>query len=241
MAARKTGRPRGRPPGAKNKAKAEPKTETLPDGRVVVTRTEFARRLGISRQAVVKRTVPQGGPIPVYGPNLMVDPDEAEALWFATMHNKGSEQRSTARLPSGDAGGLAPPAAGAIGAADDDDTDDADDADDAAEIPAFSTAPAEQGSASNAARAKLAISVIKAQKDKIDLERIKGNLIDKSAALRQAFLFSRKMRDGWMNWPARVAPIIAAELGVGEAAVYEVLDRHVRENLNDLADQTVDL
>jgi hypothetical protein len=55
-----------------------------------LTQAEFARRRGISREAVRKRTVTAGGPIPVHGPRKLIDPDKADGLWQPTMSAAGA-------------------------------------------------------------------------------------------------------------------------------------------------------
>ncbi len=39
-----------------------------------------------------------------------------------------------------------------------------------------------------------------------------------------------------MNWPARVGPVIAAELGLPPDPVLEALNKHVQQQLDDLGD-----
>jgi hypothetical protein len=43
-------------------------------------------------------------------------------------------------------------------------------------------------------------------------------------------------RDVWVNWPARVAALMAAEIGVETPAMQEVLQTHVHNQLQELAD-----
>jgi hypothetical protein len=69
-----------------------------------VTQAEFARRRGISREAVRKRTVTAGGPIPVYGPGKLLDVAEADALWDATMSPQGVGNTQARATASGAAG-----------------------------------------------------------------------------------------------------------------------------------------
>jgi hypothetical protein len=64
----------------------------------LVTQAVYARRRGISREAVRQRTVTAGGPIPVHGARKLIDPAEADALWEAT--------KSPAGASHGDGGGL---------------------------------------------------------------------------------------------------------------------------------------
>jgi hypothetical protein len=47
---------------------------------------------------------------------------------------------------------------------------------------------------------------------------------------------ARQERDVWLGWPARVAALMAAELGVGAHALQTVLETHVREHLGQLGD-----
>jgi hypothetical protein len=56
----------------------------------LVTQASYARRRGISREAVRKRTVTAGGPIPVHGPRKLLDVAEADALWEATKSTAGA-------------------------------------------------------------------------------------------------------------------------------------------------------
>jgi hypothetical protein len=41
-----------------------------------------------------------------------------------------------------------------------------------------------------------------------------GRLVDAEAAKKAVFDLSCQDRDSWANWPSRVTPLIAAELGV---------------------------
>ena len=54
-----------------------------------MTQAEYARHRHISREAVRKRTVTSGGPIPVHGPKRLIDPVEADALWTVTKTRHG--------------------------------------------------------------------------------------------------------------------------------------------------------
>jgi hypothetical protein len=55
----------------------------------LVTQAEYARHRHISREAVRKRTVTAGGPIPVHGPKRLIDLAEADALWTVTKTGHG--------------------------------------------------------------------------------------------------------------------------------------------------------
>jgi hypothetical protein len=97
-------------------------------------------------------------------------------------------------------------------------------------------------------QARTANEVLKAQERRLRLQQMKGELVDRAKAVAQVFRLAREERDAWVNWPARVAAMIAAELsasgsdGAGEAvqvdqhSLHTVLERHVREHLAELAE-----
>ena len=63
-------------------------------------------------------------------------------------------------------------------------------------------------------QARSANEVLKAQERRVRLQRMKGELVDRAKAVAQVFRLARDERDAWVNWPARVAAMIAAELEV---------------------------
>jgi hypothetical protein len=97
-------------------------------------------------------------------------------------------------------------------------------------------------------QARTANEVLKAQERRVRLQRLKGELVDRAKAVAQVFRLARDERDAWVNWPARVAAMMAAELSAssGEAAgeavqvdqrgLHTVLERHVRDHLAELAE-----
>jgi hypothetical protein len=85
-------------------------------------------------------------------------------------------------------------------------------------------------------QARTANEVLKAQERRVRLQRMKGELVDRAKAVAQVFRLARDERDAWVNWPARVAAMIAAELEVDLHKLHTVLERHVREHLAELAE-----
>jgi hypothetical protein len=85
-------------------------------------------------------------------------------------------------------------------------------------------------------QARTANEVLKAQERRVRLQRMKGELVDRAKAVAQVFRLARDERDAWINWPARVAAMIAAELEVDTHELHTVLERQVREHLNELAE-----
>ncbi len=78
--------------------------------------------------------------------------------------------------------------------------------------------------------------MLKAQERRIRLAKLKGTLIDRDRATALVFRLARAERDAWVNWPARVAALMAAELGTETAVMQKVLEKHVRAQLEELAE-----
>jgi hypothetical protein len=85
-------------------------------------------------------------------------------------------------------------------------------------------------------QARTANEVLKAQERRLRLQQMKGELVDRAKAVAQVFRLAREERDAWVNWPARVAAVMAAELEVDPHQLHTVLDRHVRDHLAELAE-----
>lgn len=90
-------------------------------------------------------------------------------------------------------------------------------------------------------QAKTANEVLKSQERRLKLQKLKGELVDRARAEALVFRLARETRDAWVNWPARAAALIAAELGLEPAAMQKVLEAHVRAHLDELAEGRIDL
>lgn len=90
-------------------------------------------------------------------------------------------------------------------------------------------------------QAKTANEVLKAQERRIRLAKLKGELVDRDRATTLVFRLAREERDAWVNWPARVAALMAAELGTETAVMQKILEIHVRAHLEELAQPTIAL
>jgi hypothetical protein len=89
-------------------------------------------------------------------------------------------------------------------------------------------------------QARTANEVMKAQLRRIELQRKKGEVVDRARATALVFRLARQERDAWAGWPSRVAAMMAAELGLGAHAMQTVLERHVRVQLESLAEFRVE-
>lgn len=81
-------------------------------------------------------------------------------------------------------------------------------------------------------RANLAL---KAQKQKLELDARRGELVERAKAERVVFEFGRRVRDAWVLWPARVAAGLAAQFGADPHAVETALAAEVRKHLEELS------
>src|ERR687898_937138 len=61
-------------------------------------------------------------------------------------------------------------------------------------------------------QARTANEVLKAQERRVRLQRMKSELVDRAKAVAQVFRLAGEERDAWVNWPARVTAMMAAEL-----------------------------
>jgi hypothetical protein len=85
-------------------------------------------------------------------------------------------------------------------------------------------------------QARTANEVLKAQERRIRLQKLKGDVVDRARAVSLVFRLARQERDAWAGWPARVAAMMAADLGISAHAMQTVLETHVRQHLADLAE-----
>lgn len=79
-----------------------------------------------------------------------------------------------------------------------------------------------------------------ATKHLLAARRDAGDVVDLEVAEAVLFEQARQYRDALMNWPVRIGPLIAAELGVSADPVVEQLNIHVQQLLNDLGEPDPD-
>jgi len=103
------------------------------------------------------------------------------------------------------------------------------------------TDPVAPGGEVSFLRARMANEVLKAQTQKVRLQKLKGEVVDRSRAAAYVFDLARRERDAWMNWPPRIAANMAAELSVDPHLLEQVLERHLRAHMAELAEVKVEL
>jgi hypothetical protein len=173
----------------------------------------YARRRGVSHVAVLRAA--KVGRIPLEADGS-VDPAKADAAWARSTDpaKGGSRARST-----GAAEKLRPVA-------------------DAAVSSVHETLK-EQGLPAGGVtfvQARTAHEFAKAHLARLRLQRLKGEVVDRAQATALVFRLAREERDAWVNWPARVAALMASELGVKSHAMQKILETHVRAHLGELAE-----
>jgi hypothetical protein len=90
-------------------------------------------------------------------------------------------------------------------------------------------------------QARTANEVLKAQERRLRLQRLKDELVDRNRVIAHVFSLARAERDAWIGWPARVAALMAAELGVDAHQLEQLMLAHVRAHLETLAEPRIDL
>ncbi len=172
----------------------------------------YARSRGVSHVAVLKAAKAGRIPLEVDG---SIDPVKADAAWA----------RST---DPGKAKGMAKPAPEPMKPVPD------------AALGSVRETLKEQGLPASGnvtfVQARTAHEIAKAHLARLRLQRMKGELVDRARTTALVFRLAREERDTWANWPARVAALMAAELGQDAHTLQKVLDSHVRAHLSELAE-----
>lgn len=166
---------------------------------------EYARRRGVSHTAVRKAV--QTGRIPQEADGT-IDPVKADAAWDA----QTDPGRRAASAPKPVIEAPVSPAP----------------------TPQREAAPAAAAGATFA-QARTAHEVAKAQKARIQVDRLKEEVIDRARATALVFKLARQERDAWITWPARVAGQMAAEIGIDPHVMQTLLEAHVHAHLDELS------
>ncbi len=177
----------------------------------------YARHRGVSHVAVQKAI--KAGRMALE-PDGTVDQAKADAAW-----TRSTEPRSARPAPKK----LEPVAAAAVGSVQET----------LKEQGLPSGGP--DGRGVSFVQARTAHEIAKAHLARLRLQRMKGELVDRAQVVGLVFRLARTERDAWITWPAQVAALLAADLGVETHAVQTALERSVREHLDGLAEPRLDL
>jgi hypothetical protein len=179
---------------------------------------ELARQLGVSEAAV--RRAEKAGRIK-REPDGSWDPASVKAAWSDNTDSAQQRPKPSAGERKGSRARMKPVPEAALGAV--------------RETLREHGEPIAAG-AMTFMQARTANEVLKAQERRLRLQQMKGELVDRAKAVAQVFRLAREERDAWVNWPARVAAMMAAELEVDTHQLHTVLERSVRDHLAELAE-----
>jgi hypothetical protein len=96
-------------------------------------------------------------------------------------------------------------------------------------------APGDDHSNSSFAAARAKKEGYIAQLRELEYAVKRGKLVHAEMVRRRVFELSRNDRDALMNWPAQIAPLIAAEFCIDQIRLAVCLEKHVRQFLSDRA------
>ena len=75
---------------------------------------------------------------------------------------------------------------------------------------------------------------------RLEFQQKEGSLVSVEVAERVLFEGARAASDSWLNWPARVGPLIAADLGLEADRVTTILTEHVHKQVSQLGEPEAD-
>ncbi|MCA3582417.1 MAG: elements of external origin [Methylocystis sp.] len=182
-----------------------------------LSRRAYARHRGVSDMAVRKAIA--SGRITVEDDGT-IDPERADRAWGSS--SDPAQVRPIAKSPPPPRGTPRPVPLAAVEAV--------------RETLRESGEPAPAAGNMTFVQARTANEVIKAQERRIRLGKLKGDLVDRSRAVSTVFALARRERDAWVQWPARAAALIAAELQIDPHRCEQVLEAHVRRHLAELSE-----
>lgn len=171
----------------------------------------YAKRRGVSHVAVLKAS--KAGRIPLE-PDGTIDPAKADAAWSHSSDPSRSQPKAPSRQRTH---AVADVAVGSV-----------------RETLKEQGLPA--GGSVTFVQARTAHEIAKAHLARLRLQRMKGELIDRTRTTAVVFRLARQERDTWINWPARIAALMASELGIEAHAMQKALETHVRAHLSELAE-----
>lgn len=172
----------------------------------------YAKARGVSHVAVLKAA--KAGRIPLE-PDGTIDPAKANVAW-----QRSTDPGRTRMKPKPAAEKLRPVGEAALGSV--------------RETLKEQGLPA--GGNVTFVQARTAHEIAKAHLARLKLQERKGELVDRARATALVFRLAREERDAWLNWPARVAALMAAELGVEAHPMQKILEAHVRAHLAELTE-----
>jgi len=79
-----------------------------------------------------------------------------------------------------------------------------------------------------------------AEKAELEAGKLRDELINRHKVLEAVQEMAQAERDAILAWPARAAPILAADLGIEQHALQAALDASLRAHLTERAEATLE-
>jgi len=83
--------------------------------------------------------------------------------------------------------------------------------------------------------ARLERTQLDVEAKRLDLEERKRNLVPRAEAEKVLFEEARRVRDGLLSFPLRIAPLLAARFGLDHGELLSALEDEVRRHLSEMA------
>jgi hypothetical protein len=180
----------------------------------------YARHRGISHVSVLKAA--RAGRIP-QEPDGTIDPAKADAAWDA--RTDPARKMPSAPVPAAIAAPQPVTPAPKLAAS----------PPQRETVPPPPVAPPPVSSGASFVQARTAHEIAKAQKARLQVDRLKEEVVDRARASALVFKLARQERDAWITWPARIAAQMALEAGIDAHAMQTLLETYVRDHLGELA------
>lgn len=75
----------------------------------------------------------------------------------------------------------------------------------------------------------------------LEYEKKSGSLVELEIAEKILFEQARASRDAWLNWPTRVGPLLAADLGLEADRVVGALTEYVHKHISQLGEPEIEV
>src|ERR1051325_5076346 len=172
----------------------------------LVSRRKFARDNNVSVEAICKHV--RAGRLP--STNGKIDPAIAQPIWDRIKDpGRAGKRRNKPTAQKGSSAGIPEPVA--------------------------PSSDSSHGQSRSYDDARTRREYLRAEREAIELEKLKGTLVAADEIREAQEQIARDVRDHLMNLPSRCAPEIAAATGGDQRTILVLLDRIVRQHLEEKA------
>jgi len=98
--------------------------------------------------------------------------------------------------------------------------------------------PKNTGDATSFSEAQRRKELALARLRELEVRRVCDELIERTRVAQRLAIIGQAYREAWLNWPARVAAVLAAGIGTDGLVLHRALEDAVHAQLTELADLT---